>query len=169
MDASMINKIQKAKEYAEQPERVTFHTLSMQFQGDNDTYHMGLGADGWSCTCPGFQKYGICPHIMAVEKLFKPMLKKEPMPYAPGQNIVSDVKKAKRYSEEPHRLTIHSFSASFAGDNKEHMVTYDDGTWDCTSSYFKTHGIASYTMALERILKGMVRPIMFNHELHEAE
>lgn len=159
MDTSMINKIQKAREYAEEPERVTFHTLNIEFRGDNSSYMLALGPDGWSCSCPGFHKYGICPHVMAVEKMFKPMLKRDPLPYAPGQNIVSDVKKAKRYSEEPDRLRILSFSATFRGDNKDHQVSYDNGKWDSTSSYFKTHGICPYTMAMERILKGMVETI----------
>jgi len=159
MDTSMINKIQKSKEYALQPERVTFHTLFIEFEGDNNTYQLALGADGWSCSCPGFQKYGICPHIMTIEKLFNAMIKRDPVPYAPGQNIVSDVKKAKRYSEEPERIRVLSFEAGFKGDNKDHVVTYNDGVWDSTSSYFKTHGVGTYTMALERILGGMVKPI----------
>lgn len=160
MDTSMINKIQKAKEYAESPERVTFHTLTMAFKGDNSDYIVSLGPDGWSCSCPGFQKYGICPHIMAVEKMFKPMLKRDPLPYSPGQNIVSDVKKSKRYSEEPERITITAFSATFHGDNKDHQITYDDGVWTSTSSFFKAHGVGAYTMAMERMLQGMVKPIM---------
>lgn len=159
MDTSMINKIQKAKEYSHQPERVTFHTLSLVFKGDNNTYNIALGPEGWSCSCPGFSKYGICPHIMALEKIYKPMLKVNPLPYAPGQNIVSDVKKAKRYSEEQDRITIQHFEATFAGDNKNHTVTYDDGVWNSTSSYFKTHGVGAYTMAMERILEGRVKPI----------
>jgi hypothetical protein len=159
MDNSMINKIQKAKEYAEQPERVTLHSLGVTFAGDNDTYQLSLGNDGWSCSCPGYQKYGICPHIMAIEKIFKPMLKREPMPYANGQNIVSDVKKAKRYSLELERITVTSFTATVKGDNKDHQVSYDNGVWESDSSYFKTHGVCAYTMTMERILKGMVTPI----------
>lgn len=159
MDASMINKIQKAKEYAQEPERVTFDTLTLEFRGDNNTYTVSLGPDGWSCTCPGFQKYGICPHIMSLEKIFKPMLKRAPLPYAPGQNIVSDVKKAKRYSEEPERIRIVSFEATFNGDNKVQHVSYDNGRWNSTSSYFKTHGVGAFTMAMERMLSGMVEPI----------
>ena len=159
MDTSMINKIQKAKEYAAQPERVTFHTLTVAFDGDNASYTLSVGPEGWSCSCPGFHKYGICPHVMAMEKIFKPMLKLDPLPYAPGQNIVSDVKKAKRYSEELERIRILRFTADFAGDNKNHQISYEEGTWTSTSSYFKSHGICPYTMALERILKGMVKPI----------
>jgi hypothetical protein len=160
MDTSFANKVQKAKEYAAEPERVTFHALTLEFRGDNNSYTISLGPDGWSCTCPGFQKYGICPHIMSIEKLFKPMLKRDPLPYAAGQNIVSDVKKAHRYSEEPDRLKILSFACEFRGDNKDHRVTYEQGVWTSTSSYFKTHGVCPYTMALERILKGMVAPIV---------
>jgi hypothetical protein len=96
---------------------------------------------------------------MALEKIFQPMLKRDPLPYAPGQNIVSDVKKAKRYSEELDRMKIISFEAGFKGDNKDHTVTYDNGKWDSTSSYFKAHGIGAYTMAMERILGKMVEPI----------
>ena len=155
----MIGKIQKAKEYAEQPERVTFHTLVLEFVGDNSKYTVSLGADGWSCSCHGFEKYAICPHIMSLEKIFKPMLKRDPLPYAPGQNIVSDVKKAKRYSEETHRIRILSFESTFQGDNKDHIVRYDNGKWDSTSSYFQQHGIGKFTMALERILEGMVEPV----------
>lgn len=159
MDASMINKIQKAKEYAQQPERATFNSLTVEFRGDNSNYQVTLSNDGWSCTCPGFQKYAICPHIMSIEKLFKPLIKREPVPYAPGQNIVSDVKKAKRYSEESDRIHIVSFDCSFEGYNKTHQVTYDNGVWTSTASFFQQRGVCSHTMALEKILKGFVQPI----------
>lgn len=155
----MINKIQKAKQYEHELDRVTFHSLALEFRGDNDSYTLTMGADGWSCSCPGFSKYGICPHIMSIEKMFKPMLKRDPVPYAAGQNIVSDVKKAKRYSEERERIRITSFEAGFKGDNKDHVVTYDNGEWGSTSNYFQAHGVGAFTMAMERILEGMVEPI----------
>jgi hypothetical protein len=163
MDTSYINKVQKAKDYAADPERVTFHTLALEFRGDNNNYNVSLGPDGWSCSCPGFSSYGICPHIMALEKRFKPMLKRTPQPYAAGQNIVSDVKKAHRYADETERMRITQFVASVRGDNKEHTVTYDHGNWTSTSSYFKSHGICAYTMALERILKGLIEPVKVTH------
>ncbi len=159
MDTSMINKIQKAKEYAGQPERATFNTLTVEFRGDNNSYHTELGNDGWSCSCPGFQKYAICPHIMSLEKLFKPLIKRKPVPYATGQNIVSDVKKSKRYSDETDRITVKAFDCSFEGYNKTHHITYDGGQWTSTASYFQQHGVCSHTIALEKILKGFVTPV----------
>lgn len=69
------------------------------------------------------------------------------------------MKKAKRYSEELDRMQIISFEANFQGDNKDHTVSYNDGVWNSTSSYFKTHGVGAYTMTMERILDGLVKPI----------
>lgn len=170
MDSSMINKIQKSKEYAQEPERITFHTMEIEFRGDNSTYTIILAPDGWSCTCPGFEKYGICPHIMTVEKLFKAMLKRDPLPYASGQNIVSDVKKSKRYSEEPDRIRFIAFTATFRGDNKDHFISYDRGQWDNpTSSYFAQHGISTHIMTMERVLRGMVEPVKLKRPETEAE
>ncbi|RIK21458.1 MAG: hypothetical protein DCC53_07085 [Chloroflexi bacterium] len=146
MDYSLIGKIQKAKEYAEDPARVTFNSLKVEFRGDSDIYTISLGPDGWHSTDRGFQKYGISPHVMAMERLFGPMLKREPLPYAPGQNVVSDVEKAK------------AFNARFRGDHNEYTINYEDGTWFCDNPYFQTHGVCSHTMAMERILKGMVKP-----------
>lgn len=158
MDASMINKIQKAKGYASQPERVTFSSLTVEFRGNNSAYTVSLDSGGWTCSCPGFQKYAICPHIMALETLFKPLLKRRPVPYAPGQNIVSDVEKAKRYSQETDRIRIVSFDCDFEGYSKTHHITYASGKWTSTASFFARRGVCSHTMALEKILKGFVQP-----------
>lgn len=159
MDYSMIGKIQKAKEYAEDPSRVTFSTLALEFRGDNNTYTLSLSSEGWHCSCPGFQKYAICPHIMAIERLFEPMLKRARLPYANGQNVVSDVEKSKRYSLEPDRIHILSFNATFRGGHNTHNISYDDGQWDSDNPYFQTRGVCSNTMAMERMLKGMVKPV----------
>ena len=161
MDYSMIGKIQKAKQYAEEPERVTFNTLEVEFRGDNDTYRVTLGPEGWGCTCPGFNKYSICPHIMTLERLFGPMLKREPLPYATGQNVVSDVEKSIHYAEETDRITFISFDANFQGGHNEHRITYNNGKWDCDNPYFQSRGVCSNTMAMEHLLEGMVKPVSF--------
>jgi hypothetical protein len=159
MDYSMIGKIQKAKDYAQDPSRVTFDSFTIEFQGNNNHYAVTLGPDGWHCTCPGFQTYGICPHIMSLERRFGAMLKREPIPYAPGQNVVSDVEKAMQYAQEPERMKFLSFSARFRGNHNDYTVTYDSGKWDCDNDYFRSRGICSHTMAMEILLKGMVKPL----------
>ena len=157
MDYGMISQIEKARLYAEEPERITFKTLNSTFRGDNNTYVISLDESGWHCTCPGFQSHHICPHIMTIERLLKPMLKIAPVPYAPGQNVVSDVKKMHRYAEEIDRIVFNSFQVSIQGNNSDHSVGYDQGTWTCDSNSFRLRGVSSHTIAMERLLKGMLR------------
>jgi hypothetical protein len=156
MDYGMIGKIEKAKRYAEERDRITFNSFTAQFRGDNNDYTVTLGADGWDCTCPGFRAHSICPHIMGLERLFRPMLKRNPLPYAPGQNVVSDVEKAKRYADEPDRIHVLSFEVSFNGENADHITTFSEGMWHCTCSFFHSRSVCCHTMAMERILKGMI-------------
>jgi hypothetical protein len=159
MDYGMIGKIEKARLYASEPERVTLNSLEVEFRGDNNTYRITLSPDGWDCTCPGFRSFGICPHIMALEKLLKPMLKRAPLPYAPGQNVVSDIEKAKRYAEEVDRIRIISLDATFQGDNAIHHVSYGSNGWQSDTSFFRSRGVDAHTMAMERMLKGMLPAI----------
>jgi hypothetical protein len=67
MDYGMIGKIEKAKRYAQQPERITFLSLTADFTGDNNAYRISLGPEGWDCSCPGFRAHGICPHVMTLD------------------------------------------------------------------------------------------------------
>jgi hypothetical protein len=157
MDYGMIGKIEKAKLYAAQPERITFNSLSVDFMGDNNSYHVTLSPEGWDCSCSGFRAHGICPHVMALEKLFKPMLKRAPLPYAPGQNVVSDVEKAKRYAEEPDRIHVKGFEVTVRGDNSEHHTSFNDHGWLCDCSFFASRGVCCHSMAMERVLKGMIQ------------
>ena len=156
MDYGMISQIEKARLYAEEPERVTFNELNVTFKGDNNTYTITLNSSDWQCTCPGFASHHICPHIMTMERLFKPMLKLPPLPYAPGQNVVSDVEKAGRYADETDRLLFNSFKATIRGNNSDHVVSYENGCWNCDSTSFRLRGVSSHTIAMERLLKGMI-------------
>lgn len=156
MDYGMIGKIEKAKRYALERNRITFTCIDADFRGDHNSYHILLNAEGWQCNCPGFHAHGICPHVMAFERLLRPMLKREPLPYAPGQNVVSDVEKAKRYSEETDRLRFNTFDVTFHGENNDHHTSYNAGHWQCDCDFFHSRHCCSHTMAMERILHGML-------------
>ncbi|RMF78212.1 MAG: hypothetical protein D6737_15485 [Chloroflexi bacterium] len=156
MDYGMIGKIEKAKRYAEERDRITFNEFLIKFSGDNNSYNLSLNEDGWHCTCPGFQTHRICPHIMCAERVFAPMIKRDKQPYAPGQNVVSDVEKAKRYSEETDRMKFESFRVTFTGNNNDHHAGYADHTLTCDCDFFATRNVCSHTMAMERILNGML-------------
>ena len=71
-------------------------------------------------------------------------------------SIVSKIDKSRTYAEEKERVTISSLQASFDGNHNTYQVTFDDAGWDCQCHYFDTRGVCSHTMALERILEGML-------------
>jgi len=70
--------------------------------------------------------------------------------------MIGKIEKAKRYAEERDRICIQNFHVTFEGDNNPHTVKFDEGHWSCDCNFFVTRGVCSHTMALERILEGML-------------
>lgn len=70
--------------------------------------------------------------------------------------MIGKIEKAKRYAEERDRICILDIRVTFDGDNNPHTVTYENGHWSCDCNFFITRGVCSHTMALERILEGML-------------
>ncbi len=77
MQSSLIGKIEKAKRYAQEPERITFSDLSVKFRGDNNNYTTEYKDGKWHCSCPFFSSWGVCSHTMALERILINMLPKE--------------------------------------------------------------------------------------------
>jgi hypothetical protein len=74
MDSGMISKIQKAKRYAEEPDRIAFEQFTVTFKGEHDVYHVTYRQGTWDCQCPFFKQRGVCSHTMAMERLLQPMI-----------------------------------------------------------------------------------------------
>ncbi len=74
MQSSLIGKVQKAKQYAQEPERVRFTQFSISFSGENGDHNVGFHDGAWQCTCHFFAGWKICCHTMAVEKLLHVMV-----------------------------------------------------------------------------------------------
>ncbi|MCC6799320.1 MAG: SWIM zinc finger family protein [Anaerolineae bacterium] len=70
--------------------------------------------------------------------------------------MIGKIEKAKRYAEERDRIKFTSFSVTIQGENNPHTVTYSDGEWACDCSFFRSRGVCSHSMALERVLEGML-------------
>lgn len=69
MDSAMIAKISKAREYADEPERMTLNSFSVIFSGRHQSYAVGFQHGKWQCECDFFAQRGVCSHTMAVEKV----------------------------------------------------------------------------------------------------
>ncbi len=77
MQSSLIGKIEKAKRYAQEEERVTFSELSAKFRGENDDYTINYRDGNWHCSCHFFSNWGMCSHTMALERILRRMLPEE--------------------------------------------------------------------------------------------
>ncbi len=69
-----------------------------------------------------------------------------------NSSMIGKIAKAKEYAQQPSRLQFSRFEASFRGENDNHIVKFDEGTWDCTCHFFHEWGICGHTMAVERML-----------------
>jgi len=66
MDYGMIGKIEKAKRYAEERDRVKFTSFTVTFQGENNPHTVTFSDNQWECDCSFFQSRGVCSHSMAL-------------------------------------------------------------------------------------------------------
>ena len=69
MHSSLIGKIEKAKRYAQEPERVTVMSLNTHFRGDNDAHDVSFDGTAWHCTCEFHQSWQTCQHVMALQRM----------------------------------------------------------------------------------------------------
>jgi len=78
MQSSLIGKIEKAKRYAEEPERISISSFSAVFRGENDDHVLGLAEGKWHCNCHFFSQWGECVHVMTLQRLLARMLPEQP-------------------------------------------------------------------------------------------
>jgi len=71
-------------------------------------------------------------------------------------SLIGKIEKARRYAQEPDRVTLSGFTAVFRGNNDDHELSYADGKWHCTCSFFSQWQICSHTMALQQILGNLL-------------
>ena len=77
MQSSIIGKIEKAKRYAQETDRITFSDFNVKFRGDHSIYTTSLKDGKLQCTCPFFSTWKICAHTMTMEKVLDKMLPEE--------------------------------------------------------------------------------------------
>ena len=74
MDSSIIGKIEKAKQYAEQKDRVNITSFEATFKGNHDNYDVQFSDGAWRCECHFFATREICSHTMAMQRILDEML-----------------------------------------------------------------------------------------------
>lgn len=74
MDYGMIGKIEKAKRYAQERNRIHFNSFSVTFDGDNNPHTVRYENGTWHCDCSFFQSRARCSHTMALEMALEGMV-----------------------------------------------------------------------------------------------
>jgi hypothetical protein len=80
MHSSLIGKIEKAKRYAQEPDRVRFSRFELVFKGEHDEYAVSYEKGHWHCSCAFFAGWNVCSHTIAMYRLLTPMLPSEAAP-----------------------------------------------------------------------------------------
>ena len=74
MNSSFIGKVDKARRYAEEKDRVSITTFKATFQGNHGTYEVEFDGGNWRCECLFFWNHGTCSHIMALQRILDEVL-----------------------------------------------------------------------------------------------
>jgi len=74
MDSGMIGKILKAKQYAQERDRIEITQFSVIFHGENNDHQVTYNDGKWTCQCNFFASHNVCSHTMALERILGEML-----------------------------------------------------------------------------------------------
>lgn len=74
MYSSLIGKVQKAHQYAQERERLNFTEFRASFRGEHDRYRVTYTEGRWECTCQHFNGHRLCSHVMAIERILDGMI-----------------------------------------------------------------------------------------------
>jgi len=86
-----------------------------------------------------------------------------------NSSVIGKVEKARLYAHERSRMRVGEMVVAFHGENGDHEVTLRDKQWHCTCDFFATgHGTCAHTMALERVLEGMLAPELVSGYMLQA-
>lgn len=74
MDSAMIRKLEKAKRYATERDRIRIDHLTVTFDGANNPHVVQFSNGAWKCDCEFFQSRLSCSHTMALEMILDGMI-----------------------------------------------------------------------------------------------
>ncbi|MEN6409836.1 MAG: SWIM zinc finger family protein [Anaerolineaceae bacterium] len=74
MDSGMIGKLEKAKRYAKERNRIHFNAFTVTVDGENNSHAVSYADGEWKCDCSFFKSRGRCCHTMALEMVLEGMI-----------------------------------------------------------------------------------------------
>lgn len=89
MNSTMISKVEKARRYAEEPDRVQFKSFEVTFNGGHDEHRVTMTGSDFHCNCHFFEVHDTCAHIMAMQRILHSMLSEEQQTVGAPVSLVS--------------------------------------------------------------------------------
>ena len=159
MHSDLIGKIEKARYYAQEPERFAINGLKAPFRGGNNDHIFKLANEHWKCDCSAFHLHHICAHVMGMQRLMTVMLSEEARngeTTLMHSDLIGMVEKSRHYAHEPERVSINELEGQFHGSNNDHKLHCKDSTWHCDCTSFRLYNTCAHVMALQKILASML-------------
>lgn len=69
MQSTVLAKAEKARRYAEEPDRLRITRLEATFEAGGGSHVLAYGADGWACDCEFFGQQRVCQHTEAASRM----------------------------------------------------------------------------------------------------
>jgi hypothetical protein len=75
-----------------------------------------------------------------------------------NSGMIGKIDKAHRYAQEPERIRISSFTATFHGSHDDYELMLTEDGWHCSCHTFEAHVLEScpHVMAAQQILGPML-------------
>lgn len=73
--------------------------------------------------------------------------------------MIGKIEKAHRYAQEPERVKVNDFAATFRGGHDSYTVALHDNHWTCSCHTFESHavgGTCSHIMSIQTMLAPML-------------
>ena len=77
MHSGMIGKVEKARRYSRERDRLQFTQLTVSVDGDNGSHEVRYDLGRWTCSCDFFTHRQTCAHTMTLELVLAGMLSEE--------------------------------------------------------------------------------------------
>ncbi len=75
-----------------------------------------------------------------------------------NSGMIGKIEKAHRYAQEPDRIQVRTFEATFRGGHDSYVASFDGEAWTCSCHTFESHmvGTCSHIMAIQLVLAPML-------------
>ncbi len=81
-------------------------------------------------------------------------------------SMIGKIEKARRYADEPWRVSLQNLSVAFKGDNDTHTVSADSGEWQCSCDFHAKNGTCAHVMAVQNLMERTFSGATVDHAAH---